>query len=1064
MAYAVPMLYKEQLAALAFFTLSSAGQAADYKFGTQTITVPDGYRVELAAAPPLVDRPIMGDFDEHGRLFVAEASGTNADVQTQLKERPHRILCLEDTDGDGTFDKRTEFADKMMFPAGVLCYRGSVYVSAPPSIWKLTDTTGDGIADRRDEWLDAKTLTGCANDLHGPYLGRDGWIYWCKGAFAEQTYPRSKGDPFVTRAAHIFRQRPEGSEIEPVMTGGMDNPVEVAFSPSGERFFTSTFVQHPGGGLRDGIMHAIYGGVYGKPHDVIDGHPRTSAELMPVMTQLGNAAACALEWIDSDALGMQGDLLATLFNMRKVTRHQLTPDHSTFHTQDSDFLVSDSIDFHPTDVIEDADGSLLVIDTGGWYKLCCPTSQLHKPDVLGAIYRVRKVADDRIASAAKMDPRGKEIDWTSSENLMPLLGDERVAVNERAIDQLAQTGTADVIEALANVLTDESGNESKRLSAVWALCRIDSPGARAVTRTILQSSAFPVRAAALHAAAVWRDKEASAGIRENLACPDAAVRRAAAEAAGRAGDPACVPEILAAIATAGCDQVLLHSLTYALIELAAAAEIRNGLVQDTESNLVRIAALTALDQMRPAGIDQQDVVPLMFNTDAELRDSAWGILATHPEWLEEDSGGSHSPAMNAIISNASSEITQEKLIQVIDRLPRMQEIIGQWAASQSATSTSTDDKKRALAMRVISDARVAPVPESWLPVHLMQLTAGTPAQRKAAVIALTSAPLPEKPDATLAPIRDNLRAFALTPSESFELRLRAGEASLAKREGEPLSDPIAELALSGLSSDQPAARRTAADIFTTASAALTATQRTALVDALPGIAPLELGKILPLLSGDSQVALTAMQKLGDHPALSTVPDAALRELLEMVPEESSTAFISKTGIFADDSTRAAQLEATLEALPFSQSPEENASAVVRGQHVFNSSKAMCTLCHPIGYGGGRLGPDLTSIGTIRSRRDLLESVMFPSASLVRSYETLLVTQADGTETLGIPRRDNADGILLATGPDTEISIPRDRIQTAAPSKTSLMLPGIHLILTPQELSDLITFLENTRWR
>jgi glucose/arabinose dehydrogenase len=175
MAYAVPMLYKEQLAALAFFTLSSAGQAADYKFGTQTITVPDGYRVELAAAPPLVDRPIMGDFDEHGRLFVAEASGTNADVQTQLKERPHRILCLEDTDGDGTFDKRTEFADKMMFPAGVLCYRGSVYVSAPPSIWKLTDTTGDGIADRRDEWLDAKTLTGCANDLHGPYLGRDGW-------------------------------------------------------------------------------------------------------------------------------------------------------------------------------------------------------------------------------------------------------------------------------------------------------------------------------------------------------------------------------------------------------------------------------------------------------------------------------------------------------------------------------------------------------------------------------------------------------------------------------------------------------------------------------------------------------------------------------------------------------------------------------------------------------------------------------------------------------------------------------------------------------------------------
>ena len=64
-------------------------------------------------------------------------------------------------------------------------------------------------------------------------------------------------------------------------------------------------------------------------------------------------------------------------------------------TADSDFVVSDDRDFHPTDVLEDADGSLLIVDTGGWYKLCCPTSQLHKPDILGAIYRVRKVGAKR---------------------------------------------------------------------------------------------------------------------------------------------------------------------------------------------------------------------------------------------------------------------------------------------------------------------------------------------------------------------------------------------------------------------------------------------------------------------------------------------------------------------------------------------------------------------------------------------------------------------------------------------------------------------------------------------
>ena len=62
---------------------------------------------------------------------------------------------------------------------------GSLYVAAPPSIWKFTDTTGRGVADERVEWFDGKTLTHCANDLHGPYLGPDGWIYWCKGAFAQ---------------------------------------------------------------------------------------------------------------------------------------------------------------------------------------------------------------------------------------------------------------------------------------------------------------------------------------------------------------------------------------------------------------------------------------------------------------------------------------------------------------------------------------------------------------------------------------------------------------------------------------------------------------------------------------------------------------------------------------------------------------------------------------------------------------------------------------------------------------------------------------------------------------
>src|SRR5262249_60865223 len=124
----------------------------------------------------------------------------------------------------------------------------------------------------------------------------------------------------------------------------------------------------------------------------------------------------------------------------------------------------------PTDVIEDADGSLLIVDTGGWYKLCCPTSQLVKPDVTGAIYRVKKVGAQKVA-----DPRGEKIDWakTKPEELAKLLGDPRPVVRWKAVTALA----VDTPENQARIwLTIREGSELARIHAVWAAARIPSPG------------------------------------------------------------------------------------------------------------------------------------------------------------------------------------------------------------------------------------------------------------------------------------------------------------------------------------------------------------------------------------------------------------------------------------------------------------------------------------------------------------------------------------------------------------------------------------------------------------
>ena len=160
--------------------------------------------------------------------------------------------------------------------------------------------------------------------------------------------------------------------------------------------------------------------------------------------------------------------------MQKVTRHELVPDGATFTSRDTDFLVADSLDFHPTDVIEDADGSLLVVDTGAWYKLCCPTSQLAKPDVPGAIYRVRKRGAPAVA-----DPRGRGLDWreASPAALIGRLADRRPAVWRRTIEALVRLGPDRALPALTGAIAGHPSVDVRQ-RALWAAMRLPLTAAR----------------------------------------------------------------------------------------------------------------------------------------------------------------------------------------------------------------------------------------------------------------------------------------------------------------------------------------------------------------------------------------------------------------------------------------------------------------------------------------------------------------------------------------------------------------------------------------------------------
>src|SRR5688572_12430394 len=118
---------------------------------TTAIEVPDGFEIEVAAGPDLVDFPMFAMVDETGRLFVFESTGNVYNKSVDAINNPQfRINLLEDLNNDGVYDKSTIYADKVGFPQGGVFYKGSLYASSAPDLIKFTDADGDGVAEKRE--------------------------------------------------------------------------------------------------------------------------------------------------------------------------------------------------------------------------------------------------------------------------------------------------------------------------------------------------------------------------------------------------------------------------------------------------------------------------------------------------------------------------------------------------------------------------------------------------------------------------------------------------------------------------------------------------------------------------------------------------------------------------------------------------------------------------------------------------------------------------------------------------------------------------------------------------
>jgi len=130
----------------------------------------------------------------------------------------------------------------------------------------------------------------------------------------------------------------------------------------------------------------------------------------------------------------------------------------------------------------------------------------------------------------------------------------------------------------------------------------------------------------------------------------------------------------------------------------------------------------------------------------------------------------------------------------------------------------------------------------------------------------------------------------------------------------------------------------------------------------------------------------------------------------------------------------------------------------RGESLFWSQANQCGSCHRIGDRGKSVGPELSTIGKLRSREDLLESLMEPSRRIEPRYATYVAATSNGRSLTGLLVKRDEGWVVLRDSKGDESILAAKNVEQLRPSRVSLMPDGQLAELTAQEAADLIEYL------
>jgi len=451
--------------------------------------IEEGMEIELVAAEPLVIDPVALAFDENRRMYVVEDRGYPDPPEGGTPTHLGRVALLEDTDGDGTYDKRSEFAEGLTYPNGVLPWKGGVFVTCAPDIYYFKDTDGDGVADIKKVVLTGFSDTRTAQiRMSHPTLGLDGWVYVTGGLNGGNiTSPDHPERPAVSYTSADGRFNPETFEFQ--VTGGKSQ-FGLAFDAYGHRFGTSN--RHP---VMQSVMEPWY--LRRNPHllfnETVENVSKVEADA--VVFPISEAVTTA-DYIPRLIGRSHAGTFTAASGPIVFNGTGLTPDHqgNVFICESAQNLVQRQV-MHPEGVSFQSEiaeeGKEFLASTDVWFR---PVFLQHGPE--GGLYIAdmhRKVIDH--PSYVPEEARGK-LDFESGKTDGRIYRVVREGFKEEASQHAGKVDSSATVEDLVKALT--SPEEWDRNTAHRLLLeRKDPATADLIKATALQAERPETRARAL---------------------------------------------------------------------------------------------------------------------------------------------------------------------------------------------------------------------------------------------------------------------------------------------------------------------------------------------------------------------------------------------------------------------------------------------------------------------------------------------------------------------------------------------------------------------------------------